>query len=287
MNRSSDVIEFLANNDNPDQWILAPNAPPVSRMVGVIDVAFGRVYDAQDINDTLAAFRTRALAASREPELQLSGSFSFGVRDVGRFRINYATQRGSRVLTVVRIPFTIPSMTDVAADDAEVRRALAVLTGDAPGLVAVGGPSSIANATLVYALLAELNRTLRSVLFMLERTTTFLLSHENSLSVQCELNTDVPTMEDGIRTAVLFEPDVLYVGDVQGDDLLPDVPRLVANGVNTIVSSVVVDESGLLERFAPAATGGALGALNCAAFHVRPAGPGKLHVTPSAARKEG
>jgi len=286
MNRSSDVIEFLANNDNPDQLILAPNAPPVCRSAGAIDVAFGRVYDAQDVNDTLAAFRTRALAASREPELQLSGSFSFGVRDVGRFRVNYATQRGSRVLTVVRIPFKIPALADLATDEADVRRALAVLTADAPGLVSIGGPSSVANATLAYGLLAEMNRTLRSVLFMLERTTTFLLSHENSLSVQCELHTDVPTMEEGIRTAVLFEPDVLYVGDVQGDDLLPDVPRLVANGVNTIVSSVVVDESALIERFAPAATGGALGALQCAAFHVRPAEAGKLHVTSSARRKE-
>lgn len=132
MNRANEVIDYLSKSDNPDTLIIAPSAPPVSRTGREIGVAMATVFDSQDVNDTLGAFRTRALAAAGETAMSKAGTFSFGIKEVGRFRVNYATQRGSRIMTIVRIPHSIPKPSDLCTDCRGVEKAVSLMTSGGP-----------------------------------------------------------------------------------------------------------------------------------------------------------
>jgi twitching motility protein PilT len=280
MNRASEIIDYLSNPRTPDMLIVAPKAPPVSRSLGEVTVAIPSVFDAQDVSDTLGAFRTRALASSSDSAMGMTGSFSFGIRDVGRFRVNYATQRGSRILSILRIPHAIPAITSLCEDQTMQERAMSLLRKGGPGLLMICGPNAISNALFAYALIDRVNQSFRKVLYVVERALTFLVKHENSIVIQCESNADVKSMEEGVSVASLFEPDIMYVGDVKPADDLPGVVRAVENGILVILSSVMLNPSALFRRYAPQVkSGGAAAGISANAFTVVPASDGKLTVS--------
>lgn len=280
MNRASEIIDYLSEPQNPDILILAPMAPPVSRIDGEISIALSSVFDAQDVNDTLAAFRTRALASSAEAAMGMSGSFSFGIRNVGRFRVNYATQRGSRIMSIVRIPHEIPTIESLCEDDSVHTRAMALLETGGPGLLSICGPSAVNNALFSYALISSINHAHRKVLYVIERTLTFLVKHENSIVIQCELNTDVRSMAEGVNVSSLFEPDIMYVGDVKPADDLDGITRAIENGVLVMLSSVMLNPQALHKRyFPPTAHVGEERSFTASAFTLQPNGTGKLSAT--------
>jgi len=280
MNRANEILDYLSEPKNPGGLILAPMAPPVSRSEGIVTVAIPSVFDAQDVTDTLAAFRTRALASSADAAMPMSGSFSFGIRNIGRFRVNYATQRGSRVASILRIPHDIPTISTLCEAQAIQDQAMSLLESNGPGLLMICGPSTISNALFAYAMIDAVNKSQRKVLYVMERSLTFLIKHENSIVIQCELNTDVNSMDEGVNVASLFEPDIMYVGDLRPVEPLTGITRAVENGVLVILSSVMLNAQTLCSRYSPQLNlMDELHGFTANAFTVRPNGADRLSAT--------
>jgi len=250
MNRSSEILNYLTQQDGPAEIIIAPNAPPVTRVASGVELALNVVLDPGDVTDTLMALRAR----SSQPEtaaMPVAGSFSFGMPNIGRFRVSYVSQRGSKAMRVVRVPFTLPDVATVSDDTEIVQRLANVLLANSHGVIAISGTSVIANSKLVYAMMRAANEKVRSVMCVVERSLTFLMAHGNSIVVQCELGNDMASLEDGVRSAFLLEPDVIYVGDVWPADQIPSLGRAVDAGMLTILSSVAIGGDEMLRRFAP------------------------------------
>jgi len=231
--------------------VIAPKAPPVSQTADGLQVAMTVVLDAADVLDTLTALRGRA-ARTDTLALAESETFTFGIRDVGRIRVSYITQRGTKVVRISRIPSRIPDPDAVCEDPAALDRLFKAISSPQGGFLAVWGPSCQANSLLVYALLGKVNRTQRRLLYILERALSFLMAHGNSIVVQAELNAEVKTLQRGLDDALLREPDLIYVGDIRPDDDLPMLVHAIHSRIVAVVSSVTMDGSMLLRKFAPA-----------------------------------
>jgi len=65
------------------------------------------------------------------------------------------------------------------------------------------------------------------------------------------LQTDVSSLEEGVRTAALFRPDILYVGELHHGDDIPSLVETIASGVLVVLGSSVVGSRALLNRFLP------------------------------------
>ena len=254
MNRSAELIDHLAHEGAPDEIIIAPGAPPVTRSVNGVQLALNIVLDPGDVADTLIALRERSPTAQGQP-LAAFGTFSFGVRDVGRLRVSYSTQRGSKAFRVIRVPFTEPETEDVCEDSVMITDLAETISSGGAGLIGVFGPSAVANATFVYAVLRAVNGKARKVIHILERSLTYLMAHDNSIVIQAEVGSDVETMEDGVRNALLLDPDILYIGDICPSDAVPSLAHAVESCNFTIVSSVSSGRDSLLQRFRQIGTG--------------------------------
>jgi len=273
MNKSTQVLEYLSGDSAPNILILAPHAPPVTRKGNQLQVALNTVFSADDVSDTLMALASLAQTPDQEsaaaagvysltalrslepsPNQSLpesSGAFSFGIRDVGRFRVTYGSQRGTRIVYVARIPFVVPDLDSLLDDSAAIKRLVQMTASMHGGILPVFGPSDSDNNTLVYALLSKLNRTERRILYILERSLTFLMRHENSIVFQTELNSDVKTLEEGVQNVLFFDPDIMYVADVRPSDNLPSVTHLAETNALVILTSSAMNGKMLLERFQP------------------------------------
>ncbi|MCE9614976.1 MAG: Flp pilus assembly complex ATPase component TadA [Lentisphaerae bacterium] len=279
MKRAAEIIEYLSRPDASHAVLLAPNAPPVTRTFRGVEVALNVVMDAGDIYDTLKALLSMAGHHDEEP-VRESGTFSFSMPSVGRFRVHYATQRGSKVARVAVIPYTIPDLAHVCADPEAARQASAVVGSAKSGIIAVTGPDGTCNNALVYALLRELNQSQRFVIYIIERALTFLVAHGESIIIQTELGSDIDTLEKGLANAFMFEPNVVFVGDVRATDSIPSLMHAVGAGMLTIVSSVAITGEHMINQYAPQSLAGGTvsDAFVRCAIRVTPLADGRLAV---------
>ena len=251
MNRTTEIIDYLSNTDTPNEIVIAPNAPPITHINGEISIALNTVFDTQDINDTSGSFKSKALAAATDKKRDKSGSFSFGIRSVGRFRVNYITQRGSIIMVVIIIPGTIPAIDQLCENTEVAKKATDIISSGRPGLITVCGPNAIKNSTFTYSLLQHINQNKKTIIYALENILTYLMRHENSIIIQCELGTDIESIAAGIHNSSLFHPDIMYIGDIKPSDDLPEITNAIENGTLVILSSVLLDGKEILEKYYP------------------------------------
>jgi Tfp pilus assembly pilus retraction ATPase PilT len=245
MNRWQEVIRLLVDDKELLELVIVPNAPPVSPRAEGRRVVGDQVFSDTDVAETLMG---AAAHASRQGELGRAGVLCIGVRNVGRIRISYFTQRGSRFLRIVRVPFDVPTIDAVCAEPLQARELVQAIAARRYKAILIYGPTHMINSKLIYALLNELNKSHRAVIFIAEQMLSFLLAHDNSIVIQVEVPTDAPSLEDATAHAFLLEPDVVHLGDVKVTDHLPSLPQLFNADMCTIVTTVSEDASLLLDR---------------------------------------
>ncbi|MBT3193503.1 MAG: Flp pilus assembly complex ATPase component TadA [Verrucomicrobia bacterium] len=254
MDYTKRLFEYFAEDETHRQVVIAPHAPPVERSAAGIDVAMKEILDDNDITDTLIGLRTHGESGALTSQPadvpdELADTFCLSIRGTGRFRVCSLTQRGTKAISITRIPFTTPSCSDLNVDEATVEKLLRALHDPQGGIVAVFGPTPDANSKAVYALLKRINDSERSVIVTLERELTQLMRHDNSIVVQRELGTDCTTMDDGIREALYLSPQILFVGDLLVTDRLPSLIRAVETQTSVILSVVASEKTSFLHIF--------------------------------------
>ena len=242
-----EVTRLLLADKGLRELIIAPNAPVMSRLAEGCQALNDRVFTAAEVAEGLISACSHA-SGRRSNELGQAGIVCLGVRDIGRIRISYFTQRGSRVLRIVRIPFDVPAIDAVCSEPLQSRELVQAIAGRRYKAILIHGPAQVSNSQLCYALLGELNQTHASVIYVTERMLSFLMAHGKSVVTQVEVPTDAPSLEEAIQQALLLEPDVVHVGDVRATDDLPSLPQLISAGTCTLLSTVGEDPSLILQR---------------------------------------
>jgi twitching motility protein PilT len=246
------MLELLKTHEAGREIIISPNAPPVGRTETGWKVLAGTVFTSEDVAEVLLHVSREAKKEGAVP-LGQSGVFSFGLRDVGRFHVSFVTQRGSKTLRIMRIPVSPPILSDICARGEAVDGIVSMLSEEQGTWALVYGPDAASNSKFVYAILNEINQHSRHLIFVLERSLSYLLAHENSVVIQTELGGELETMEQGLRDAMLINPDILYVGDIQTNEELPSLPQLLSATHGGILSATARSPQDLRTRLPSAA----------------------------------
>jgi twitching motility protein PilT len=152
------------------------------------------------------------LSPPQQEEFRRLGSIdiSYAPPGLGRFRINACRQlRGLAAFCRV-IPERVPRLAELGLPP--VVASLAELQS---GLVLVTGSAGTGKTTTLAAILDEINRTRDLTLITLEDPIEFLHESDRSLVVQRELGTHVGSFQDGLRSALRQDPDVILVGEMR------------------------------------------------------------------------
>ena len=136
--------------------------------------------------------------------------FSFGLPEVGRFRVNAFQQRGSCALAMRLVPARIRSLAELGCPDTAH-----VLMNRPFGLVLVVGPTGSGKSTTLAAMIDHINRTRACHILTLEDPIEFLHSHNRAIVNQREVGSDVRTFEEGLRSALREDPDVILLGEMR------------------------------------------------------------------------
>ncbi len=245
MNYATKILAYLGEPDRFSQVLLIAGAPPVEKVGSQFRIVINTVLTPEDIRDTLSTFASHA-RRSGPSEMGKQGVFAFGMPNQGRFKIHYLTQRGSDFVSIQRMPFEIPKLESLLAQPAQLSLMEEVLSQHAGGIVIFAGTSPDALTRLLYATIARINGTQNMVIYILEQSLSYLLKHQNSIVVQVEVGTDVPTLEEGIRNGLFLAPDVVFVSNPKTPAEFAGLMCAAQTGAVVLVSMIDMNEQHLL-----------------------------------------
>jgi len=136
--------------------------------------------------------------------------FSFGVRDIGRFRVNLYVQRGSVAAALRAIPTRIPGM-----EELNLPPILRDLTMRASGLILVTGYTGSGKSTSLATMIDHINRTRDCHIVTIEDPIEYLHRHQMSMINQRELGSDTYSFTGALRGVLREDPDVVLVGELR------------------------------------------------------------------------
>lgn len=244
MNYASKIFSYLGEPNRFSQILLIAGAPPVEKVGTQFKIVINTVLTPEDIRETLATFASHARRTG-VGDMSTQGVFAFGMPNQGRFKIHYLTQRGSNFVSIQRMPFDIPTLDSLLAEPRQVALVDVALSQPAGGIIIFTGPSPDILTNLVYATLSRINDSQNMVVYLLEQHLSYLLKHRNSIIIQVEVGTDVPTLAEGIRNGQFLAPDLIYASSPKTPDEFAGLICSAQSGALVVISLAAVNEQHL------------------------------------------
>lgn len=127
-----------------------------------------------------------------------------------RFRVNISRTISGVTIAFRTIPSIIPEPTEILLPNS-----LLEVTKGSKGLILVTGPTGSGKSTTMAAMLEYINRTMRRHVITLEDPVEFVYQNKLSLFHQRELGKQFETFDDGIRSIMREDPDVIVIGEMR------------------------------------------------------------------------
>jgi twitching motility protein PilT len=135
---------------------------------------------------------------------------SYGVRGLGRFRVNVFQQRGQVSVAIRAIPNQIQSFEDLCLPGI-----LEKIAREPRGLVLVTGTTGSGKSTTIASMLNYINeRTMRHII-TIEDPIEFSYTDRMSIISQREIGVDAQSFAAALRSSLRQDPDVILVGEMR------------------------------------------------------------------------
>ncbi len=157
--------------------------------------------------------------------------FSFGIKDLCRFRANVFTQRGTVSAVFRLIPFEIKSFEALGLPPVVEK-----LSEKPRGLILVTGPTGCGKSTTLAAMIDKINRERHDHILTIEDPIEFLHTHKNCVVNQREVDNDTHSFNDALRVALREDPDVVLIGEMRDLETVESALRIAETGHLTLAT---------------------------------------------------
>jgi twitching motility protein PilT len=151
--------------------------------------------------------------------------FSFGIKDLCRFRANVFTQRGAVAAVFRLIPFEIKGFQSL-----NLPPIVEQLCDKPRGLILVTGPTGSGKSTTLAAMIDKINTERHEHILTVEDPIEFLHSHKSCIVNQREVNADTHSFSDALRVALREDPDVVLIGEMRDLETVESALRIAETG---------------------------------------------------------
>jgi twitching motility protein PilT len=157
--------------------------------------------------------------------------FSFGIKDLCRFRANVFTQRGSVGAVFRVIPFEIKGFQSL-----NLPPVVEQLCEKPRGLILVTGPTGSGKSTTLAAMIDKINTERHEHILTIEDPIEFLHPHKNCIVNQREVSADTHSFSDALRVSLREDPDVVLIGEMRDLETVESALRIAETGHLTLAT---------------------------------------------------
>ncbi|MBK7462214.1 MAG: PilT/PilU family type 4a pilus ATPase [Betaproteobacteria bacterium] len=151
----------------------------------------------------------------KEFEANWEMNLSFGVPQVGNFRVNIFRQRGSVSIVVRFILGNIPEL-----DDLGLPPVLADMIMEKRGLILIVGATGSGKSTTIASMLDHRNANRSGHILTVEDPIEFLFKHKKSIVNQREIGLDTVDWQSALKNAMRQAPDCILIGEIRDKETM-------------------------------------------------------------------
>jgi twitching motility protein PilT len=219
----SELLKRMVDSGGSDLHITT-NSPPRVRV-------HGELKPLEDL-PALGPADTKQLAYSILTDAQkhrfeenLELDFSFGIKNIARFRGNLFNQRGAVAGVFRVIPFEIKTF-----DQLGLPQILRRLCEKPRGLILVTGPTGSGKSTTLATMLDLINQNRFEHMLTIEDPIEFIHPHKRCLVNQREVHADTQSFSNALRAALREDPDVVLIGEMRDLETIESALRIAETG---------------------------------------------------------
>lgn len=201
------LLKAMVDQNASDLHIVV-GSPPQFRIQGAMVRIKSDPMTAEDTKELCYGVLTDAQKAELETEMELD--FSFGVKDVARFRGNVFFQKGAVGGVFRRIPIQIPAFEQIG-----LPVVIKELIKRPSGLILVTGPTGSGKSTTLAAIIDVLNTTENGHIITIEDPIEFIHPHKNCVINQREVGSDTKSFKEALKRVLRQDPDYVLVGELR------------------------------------------------------------------------
>jgi twitching motility protein PilT len=202
---------------------ITSGAPPTFRVHGHILRAKSANLSPSETKELCYSVLTDYQKAQFEEQKQLD--FSFGIRDIARFRANVYYQRGSVTGAFRHIPFEIPKLSSLGLPPV-----IEQLMTRPRGLILVTGATGSGKTTTLASIIDALNDREHLHVVTIEDPIEYIHGHRNCLINQREIGQDAKSFSEALKAALREDPDVVLVGEMRDLETIETALTLAETG---------------------------------------------------------
>jgi twitching motility protein PilT len=237
----SELLKQMVDSGGSDLHITI-NSPPRIRLHGALKPIDGLPpLGPGDTKQLAYSVLTDAQKHRFEENLELD--FSFGIKNMARFRGNLFNQRGAVAGVFRMIPFEVKTL-----EQLRLPALLGTLCEKPRGLVLVTGPTGSGKSTTLATMLDLINQARYEHMLTIEDPVEFIHSHKKCLVNQREVHSDTHSFANALRAALREDPDVVLIGEMRDLETIESALRIAETGHLTFATLHTNSASSTINR---------------------------------------
>ncbi len=217
-----ELLKFAVEKDASDLHITT-HIPPRIRVHGTLHSLDYPPLTPSETKNIVYSLLTDRQKKQFEEKLELD--FSFGIKDMGRFRGNVFMQKGAVAAAFRRFLPIMWSFSELG-----IPQRLAKLCYVPRGLVLVTGPTGCGKSTTLACLIDHINKERSVHIVTIEDPIEYYIMPKKAIINQRELLVDTLSYPNALRSVLREDPDVVLVGEMRDLETVEATLRVAETG---------------------------------------------------------
>lgn len=234
-----DLLKELLDCGGSDLHI-SSGLPPIKRVDGNLIRMDYDPLTPEQVEELLFPMMTNDQRRRLEQDWELD--FSYGIKGMGRFRINFYKDKGSYAAAFRAINSEAPTL-----ENMNMPPIVTEVAKKPRGLVLVTGPTGSGKSTTLAAMIDYINRTRAEHILTIEDPIEFVHKSKMSVIHQRELGMDTRSFANALKSALREDPDIILVGEMRDYETIAlaltaaETGHLVFGTLHTSSASQTID----------------------------------------------